>query len=798
MNKREIRLSVPLLYGGISQQPENVRFPSQVSDALNFDFTVEQGATKRPGTTFVRKILPAPTFQRDIRIHAIQRDEKESYIIMYGDGNVRAFQVFGQYENGIVEGVVDTSAAASVYLSHGNANASDMVLVTVNDYTILVNKKMAVGLQSSSDYATPFIYKNYSEMISQIVSNDTYVKTLENDSLDNLGYYKYSSGNQTFAYANNKGEFHDSTWYNPNGAWDDDDKNPLGFRVGFQRLPMLITDGTTAVSGSNWTFTKTNAFSSYTFRSGDMIYFSGGTGVTVGWAKIISKDSASQITVSPTSAVLPATSTTDVDTNGIGIEAVVSENFTNSGGGAESTMEGIAKRLEKAMQKAGADNGLITWHENGGRGYFQIVSPYKGSGSVIRNVSNPNYVGTDTHINNLTTSTKPFHDFLAYSPVDGTGGTSTTTQSPSSRWTRVAAPLQNQAVLDSGKFPIKLVRKNSGNQSVNCSTLAGNPTTVQKANHGLITGQTIKFQTTLTGTFVVTVVDQNTFTVPVFTSVPYVTVSYQALAWFDCDTIAWNQRLSGDETNNPAPQPFIDNQQISDVAFVENRMCIAMGQYLVLSQADDVFNFYATTYNNIVDSDPIVAPLATNNVVNCKFIIPYRESILIWTYNGQHIEFSWEGTLTPTTIRTTQLVNAQSINVRPIRFGEFVYFISGREKYSEVNQYRYDDISAQNVFQSINSHVPSLVPVGIKSIVVVETEGAIVLHETDKSNLYVYRRHFTGNAQNQSAWTKYEIGGATTSIKSIDSIQNSIYLLVESSYSEYTIEAMVYSVQETY
>jgi hypothetical protein len=57
---RHIPLRLPLLYGGISNQPPHVRHPSQVEDAENFVFQVAHGATKRPGSEFIAAITSLP------------------------------------------------------------------------------------------------------------------------------------------------------------------------------------------------------------------------------------------------------------------------------------------------------------------------------------------------------------------------------------------------------------------------------------------------------------------------------------------------------------------------------------------------------------------------------------------------------------------------------------------------------------------------------------------------------------------------------------------------------------------
>ena len=795
MNKREIHSPIQLLHTGISQQPESIRLASQVKDATNVDFTVEHGASKRPFTKFYHKLSPAATSGKDVRLHAIERDEHERYLVAYGDGNVRVFQEIGVQPPVMIEAVVTTSADASTYLASGSAVGANIIPTTVNDYTILVNNLVATGLITSPTYVVSETYDNYREMISHQPTNNSYVRTIGDDEYDMSGYFSYSSGSQTFGHINNIGNSLPNNWVTPAGNWDGSAYNPCGFRVGFQRVAMSLTNCTTVlVSGSTYTLTKVGAFTSYTFQSGDMIYITGGTGITAGWAIINSRDSNDQITiVGRGSCVLAAAA--NVSTDGIGAEYDVQENFDSTIGNQASSMKDIAKRLEDALHKVGCENGLISWNIESG-GYFTVVSPYKGTDSAIKSILNPNYGGS-TAIHNLTTAGHPFEWSAFVNKYNGTGGNPTTTQSPASRWTRTYASNDANARPDPTKMPVQLVR-NYGpvyNKTIS-SSFTGSPTTVNCTNHGLSNGQTVVISGTgvagLDATFVATVLNANAFTVPVGTFAPASTGTFYGKPGFTCSTIDWNYRTSGNDTDNPAPEPLLQGLTIADVAFVQNRMCLASGQYLFFSQTDDLFNFYMADYKNIVDSDPITAPLAVEQVVTCKYITPYRDAILVWTFNGEHIEFSWDVTLTLNSIRTTPTIKSQTWSTRPVRVGQYIYFNSERGSYAEIREYHYDDLSVQNVSNAVTTHVPTLVPLSVRTMTSVDAEGALLLLPDDSSKIYIYRWHYSGSTRDQSAWSKYQFD-ASYRITGMASIRNAVYLLIQTG-SEYTIDCLIYEV----
>jgi hypothetical protein len=52
--------SVPNLAQGVSQQPDNLRYPGQCDEQINAWATVVEGLVKRPNTRYVGKLFTSP------------------------------------------------------------------------------------------------------------------------------------------------------------------------------------------------------------------------------------------------------------------------------------------------------------------------------------------------------------------------------------------------------------------------------------------------------------------------------------------------------------------------------------------------------------------------------------------------------------------------------------------------------------------------------------------------------------------------------------------------------------------
>ena len=74
--------TIPNLINGVSQQPPEIRLPSQCEIQENGISSVVNGLEKRPGTEHVKKLDVSSI--SGAFIHTIQRDEDESYTLVVG------------------------------------------------------------------------------------------------------------------------------------------------------------------------------------------------------------------------------------------------------------------------------------------------------------------------------------------------------------------------------------------------------------------------------------------------------------------------------------------------------------------------------------------------------------------------------------------------------------------------------------------------------------------------------------------------------------------------------------------
>lgn len=120
--------------GGVSQQPDVLRYPDQAQEQINGWTSETTGLQKRPPARFIGRMGNSGLFGATPYIHLINRDEVEQYHVIFTGTGVKVFDLRGKELT--VNG--DTSYA------HTSQPRDKIRTVTVADYTFVVNKDVVV------------------------------------------------------------------------------------------------------------------------------------------------------------------------------------------------------------------------------------------------------------------------------------------------------------------------------------------------------------------------------------------------------------------------------------------------------------------------------------------------------------------------------------------------------------------------------------------------------------------------------------------------------------------------------
>ena len=147
---------IPNLIGGVSQQPDAVRFDNQCDAQDNAYPSIVEGLVKRPPTEHVANISATAGDAEDYFVHLINRDAVERYVVTI-ESDTSAASLKVNSLTGTSKTVVghDGLAADFSYLQidSGSTLTADTALraITIADYTFIVNRTKTTAMTSDTD-----------------------------------------------------------------------------------------------------------------------------------------------------------------------------------------------------------------------------------------------------------------------------------------------------------------------------------------------------------------------------------------------------------------------------------------------------------------------------------------------------------------------------------------------------------------------------------------------------------------------------------------------------------------------
>ncbi|WP_145997645.1 phage nozzle protein [Raoultella ornithinolytica] len=122
------------LIGGISQQPDNLRFPEQCEEQINGFSSETDGLQKRPPSKFIKCMAAQGTYGSKPLVHFINRDATEQYYVVFTGNNIYTVDLAGNQR---------TVSGDKSYVTTSNPR-DDLRCITIADYTFIINKKKVI------------------------------------------------------------------------------------------------------------------------------------------------------------------------------------------------------------------------------------------------------------------------------------------------------------------------------------------------------------------------------------------------------------------------------------------------------------------------------------------------------------------------------------------------------------------------------------------------------------------------------------------------------------------------------
>jgi len=817
--------SVPNLAQGVSQQPDNLRYPGQCDEQVNAWATVVEGLVKRPNTRWVNEFNSStPTGAPDLFTHFVKRDENNKYCVQVSLGGGTPTVGVIDLDSGDNLPVTPTPIAQS-YLSGITNPLADVRALTVADYTFLVNKKKTVQIDTAADTISKDVRNDDGEYEALVfVKLGDYEKTydvyldgkvvpfggsgLQTNSTPPSGH-TYESGSAT-AGGSQTGEHADteliaedleiilknyigsdgivsgisitgstnlpnttSGGYQSSGALyyeffieqyqDDGTGDPdLDNKVGYGAKGTLVISGggvqsyklTHQGTGYNNTQTTPGTFDNpfvFTIRQHSFSIANYSS-----WGKDRGKPPIETITdysdnvVNPGITLPSATPTVPVS----------GTNYSIDRQGAVIRITGTADfriRTEDGI----ANEGL-------GVAYKEVASitdlPKKCFDRFKIKVLGDADINQDDYYVMFQTKDREDYGEGSWVEIVGWRGGVESARELEGIKTRIK----------SETMPIVLVADSYDSDGyVESFTLQSPNEYANIVKNGGTFYNLIEDHISSSDTEPGTGADWEDYwvvTTAVTSATNWLTdKNYQIIG------SGYATRQAGDDNTNPFPS-FVGST-INDVFFFKNRLGFLTDSAVVFSEADEYFNFFRTTTQQLLDSAPIDVGLSHTKVAVLQHALPFQEKLMLFSDNSQFV-LRGADVLSPKTVAISPVTEYDiSDGINPLALGPYIYFPFNRGQYEGMFEYFVDNNTEVFEAEEITSQIPKYVPSSIKRMAGSASESMVLLQSaTDQKTLFVYKYFWSGKEKIQSAWQKWTFDDNVTGFDFIDS---TLYLILD-------------------
>ena len=734
-----LHTSIPNLAQGVSQQPDNLRYPGQCDEQINAWSTVVEGLVKRPNSRFLYDTDLGADVSSDLFSHYVDRDEQNKYVITYDSTNgLKAFDLTADNIGDAELPITVEDAAAETYLTSATNPVKDLRALTIADSTFLVSKKKTVLKDSTlkskdlENEALIFVKlgdyeKTYDVFLDGQVVGHT--SGLQSNKTPPAGH-TYESGTTS------SGEHADTE------IIAEDLQTCIDAFVGSAGTVESITFSGTGAVGFAPTGGNFSRYVSYTYTISQTI----GSATATGAGGAIVFNSSGQVS---SSTLTHKGTGYDSDTTTYPLSVAINKITTIQVDKGIRSISGRYSTTYETEVITGAPYTLPTISSSSVSGSNTKFTTER-QDSVIKITSDSDFqIKVADGLSNQALG-------VIYKEVDNI------TDLPKECFNLFRVKIIGDADLDQDDYYVKFKTKDNED--------FGEGSWIEDAgwtNEGTDKSESLGIETFF---------DQETMPVRL---VP--TPATGKITGFTLKLIDWTPRGAGDDNTNPFPS--FTGSTINDIFFFKNRLGVLTNDAVVFSEADEYFNFFRTTTQSLLDSAPIDVGISHTKISILQHAQAFQEKLMLFSPKTQFVLRGGD-LLTPKTVTISPVTEYDvSETIRPLALSNYIYFNFKRNNFEGLLEYTVDNNTetyrAAEITEQINKYIPT-------NIVRMEGSSAenmvIVQSDSDYKKLYVYKYFWQGNEKIQSAWMTFSFA---KEIRSFYFIESTLYVITTDSKGTY-------------
>ena len=782
---------IPNFLGGVSQQPDKIKFPGQLRVCDNAVPDITFGLKKRPPAEFVGTLTNANTSGH---WYEILRDGDEKYIVQITPANsgtmpIRVWDLADGSEKLL------TNASGDSLFSYLAGATSPYAVTTIQDYTLIANPNKTVG--TAGNTFSPIHGGDYSyARLDTVAYNTEYVlysgaaptpntyfrvtsvkvdvrEVVSEINVTNQGSGYSASSPPTVTLSGGGGSNATAKAIVEDGKVTRVEVTEAG--SGYTSAPTVAFSGSggaaaTAVIGTGATWNSGNENQA---KSGTLTWsFSGGSAVDTTGAQVggsnITENIEGSLQVNGQSYIannienfdgsdflgytqnydVRYTATVTLQDGGL----IRSTNKTTAEGMfIDVTIEGVKYRVSVEAVEP-----VSTYRDVANIGYFKSPkSPDNGTLSMAT-ILNGLASAVNSNVTNVTAEVIGSGLFMHGSAADGVnflGGAVNENMSvigqkaqdisrlPAMNKHGYVAQISNTTDLDTDDYYVKF-EANNGVSGAGSYEECVRPHNFSSASDPMVLGldpatMPHALINNRNGTFTFTKLD--------FASKGS-TENY------------WKDRQVGDDVSNPFPT-FVGST-IQEMFFHRNRLGVISGEQVVMSKPGQYFDFFIVSAITVSDDNPIDITVSDVKPAFINHVLPIQKGMMMFSDNGQFLLFTESDIFSPKTVRLKKLSSYEcDATIQPVDLGTSVLFTSNVSAYARAFEATILDDSTPPQIIEQTRVVPEFLPKDITKSTNSAAIGITTYGKKGDSAVFHYKYYDAGNKREQSAWYSWTLTG---------------------------------------
>ena len=214
-------------------------------------------------------------------------------------------------------------------------------------------------------------------------------------------------------------------------------------------------------------------------------------------------------------------------------------------------------------------------------------------------------------------------------------------------------------------------------------------------------------------------------------------------------------RLVGDGDSSPVPAFF--NKQITWMGMFQDRLCIAAGNVINLSEVGNYFNFWRTQTLTVPDKDPVEVYALGSETDVIRHSVIFDRSLLLF---GDNQQYSIDGRQ-PVTPSTSSIIQSSHIedttDCPPVTGGSLVFFGKRREDSAEIFQMEIGDVADTSNFTGLGLQLTDYIPGKPAQILYVSSPSTLFVRTNEAPHsIWVFRFIDQGRQRIMDSWSRFD------------------------------------------